>query len=335
MEKVKGRYLKTEWDDELLRRFTALLRTVVTRHMVKGSPIGDRRREARALVVVGEAGTGKTESLNRLFLTHPSLPGYGQLGSRCPLATVTVPAPCTLKTLGMGILQALGYPLARDLKEHLIWARIHEQLPRAGVLLLHLDEMHNLTDGANVGQLANIRKALKGLMVSREWPVGLIISGLPGLVPEMQEIDEIRRRGRFLRVPLLNLPDDLELVEKVIKGLATIGGLEVREDVDSSMAPRLIHAALYRFGVMVELLHEAIELAVSTGAPLDSEHFAIAYTDRTGCSAPMNPFVAANWADLDCSLVLVNESSRVPSLSDDLPKGSKMRRTQRKRGTER
>jgi hypothetical protein len=323
MERVKGRYLKTDWDADLLRLFTGLLRTVVTLHVIKGDPVADRRRETRALIVVGEAGTGKTESLNRLFLTHPSLSGYGRLGSGCPLVTVTVPAPCTLKTLGMNILREIGYPIARDMKEHLVWARVHDHLPHAGVLLLHLDEMHNLTDGANIGQLNNIRKALKGLMVSHEWPIGLIISGLPDLITEMQEIDEIRRRGRFVRLPLLNLPNDLEMVESVIGGLGKVAGLEIASDLAEAVAPRLAHAALYRFGIMIELLHEAMEVGLYLGESLSMEHFATAYTDRTGSGALMNPFVAPNWVELDCSLVLVEKPPVEPVLTNDPPKKPK------------
>lgn len=69
----------------------------------------------------------------------------------------------------------------------------------------------------------------------------------------------------------------------------------------------MTHAALNRFGVVIELIHEAIELAVVGGLPLGIEQFATAFTDRTGCSAPMNPFITAGWAELDCTLVLADE----------------------------
>ncbi len=55
---------------------------------------------------------------------------------------------------------------------------------------------------------------------------------------------------------------------------------------------------------------------------LSIEHFATAYTDRTGCGALMNPFVAPNWADLDCSQVLVDEPPIEPVLPIDPPRRS-------------
>lgn len=316
-EKLRNKHIETEWDPELSRKFDTLMRSVLSQRQAAGEPAANARQEGRCLFVSGEAGTGKTASLERLFRTHPILQSRGE--HRSPLLRVIVPAPCTLKTLGREVLRALGYPLARELADHIIWARIQELLPVAGVLIVHFDETHNLTDNANVVQMDNIRKTFKTLMVS-SWPVGLIISGLPSLIPEMRKIDEIRRRGQFVSVPLLRLPDDNEMVEGIICGLAEVVGLAIGDDVAESIAPRLIHGALHRFGIAIELIHEAIELALLDEKALSIEHFATAYTDRTGCGTLMNPFVAPNWADLDCSLVLVDEPPIEPVLPIDPPR---------------
>jgi hypothetical protein len=271
---------------------------------------------------VGEAGTGKTASLERLFRTHPVL---AQTGEQPPLLLpVIVPAPCTLKALGREILAPSGWPLARELQEHVIWARIHDQLPIAGTLFIHLDETHNLTDNANVVQMDNIRKTLKTLMVS-DWPVGLIISGLPSLIPEMAKMDELRRRGQFVSVPLLQSPEDTPMMEGIISGLAQVVGLEVKSNTSEFVAPRLMHAALYRFGIAIELIHEAIELAVLEEKKLSFDHFATAYADRTGASASLNPFVSPRWADIDCTRVLPTEATLHASQLD-LPRRSRKSR---------
>lgn len=316
-DKLKSKHIETEWDPELRRKFDALVRSVLSQRQPGGEPASDARHEGRCLFVSGEAGTGKTASLERLFRTHPILQPRGE--HRSPLLRVMVRAPCTPKTLGREFLRGLGFPLARELADHIIWARIQELLPIAGVLIIHLDEMHNLTDNANAVQLDNIRKTLKMLMVS-SWPVGLVISGLPSLIPEMRKVDELRRRGQFVSVPLLRVPDDHEMVEGIICGLAEVVGVAIGDDVAEQIAPRLIHAALHRFGVAIELVHEAIELAMLEERALSIEHFATAFTDRTGCGALMNPFVAPNWADLDCSLVLVDEPPIEPVLPIDPPR---------------
>lgn len=325
-ERLRSRYVKTGWDDELRTKFDMLLRSVLSRRMMAGVPVPETRLEARCLVVAGEAGTGKTESLDRLFRTHPALQTRGE--HRSPLVRVTVPAPCTLKTLGRELLRALGYPLSRELADHIIWARIHELLPAAGVLLIHFDEMHNLTDSANSLQLDNIRKALKALMVSPEWPVGLIVSGLPGLVDEMRKVDEIRRRAQFVSVSVLEMPKDVAMVEDLIGALTNVANLTVGQDPLHEIALRLIHGSLGRLGITIELIHEAIEHAVTASQPLGIKHFAAAFTDRTGVAAPLNPFVAPDWAELDCTLVLADE----PPIETDWQPTPKSRRGRPRKG---
>lgn len=317
-EKLKSKYIETDWDHDLRRKFDALLRAVLTRRVENGQATDNCRFEGRSLLVTGEAGTGKSETIKRLFRTHPSL--QKREGQRSILLSVSLKAPVNLRTVGMSVLRGLDYPLSRDLKENIIWDMIQERLPYSGVLLIHFDEMHNLTDTANVLQLDSIRKTLKALMVSDTWPVGLIISGLPELIPEMSKIDEIRRRGHFVRVPTLIMPDDLPMMESVIGGLANTVDIQISGDDAREIAPRLIHSALNRFGIAIELTHEAIEQALVEEKPLNMGHFAIAFADRTGCGAPMNPFVAPNWAELDCSLVLMDAPPIEPVLPIDPPR---------------
>lgn len=323
-QKLKNTHIETDWDPELRRKFETLVRSVLIPRQHGDASAAEGRHEGRCLFVSGDAGTGKTASLERLFRTHSILQPQGE--QRSPLLRVIVPAPCTLKTLGREVLRALGYPLARELAENIIWARIQELLPVAGVLVIHFDETHNLTDNANVVQMDNIRKTFKMLMVS-SWPVGLIISGLPSLIPEMRKIDEIRRRGQFVSVPLLTMPDDNEMVAGIVSGLAEVVGLTIGAEDAGVIAPRLIHASLRRFGIAIELIHEAIELAMLEKKPLSIEHFATAFVDRTGSGALMNPFVASNWAEIDCSLVLTNEPPIDPVLPLDPPRrGSRTRK---------
>lgn len=332
MERVRGEYIETDLDDRLGKGLDSLIRTTVSRRAPNQADATGPRNEARVIVVVGEAGTGKTASINRLFRNHPALRGYGQPGSGCPLISVTVPAPCTLKSLGAGILHALGYPLMRDLREHLLWVRVHEALKTAGVLLLHLDELHNLTDKANVLEIDTIRKAMKSLMVSNDWPVGLILSGVPSLVPAMREIDEVRRRGRFIRLPELSMPGDTLLIAEALSRCCAIAGIGTPDGFADAIGPQLAHAALNRYGIAVELIHEAIEdCLMSDDHELDIQHFANAFADRTGCRDRMNVFIAPDWPDIDASLVLLDEMPpAIVHEGDPEPKPSKRKRRTRK-----
>jgi hypothetical protein len=316
MQAIKNHYIETDWDVELRRRFDKLLRTIVMRRSA-ADEAWTERRETRAVVYTGEEGIGKTESLDRLFRTHPATAGYNVFGSGCPLMSVSVPATASSIGLGHTILQKAGRPVYKALAEHAVWAQVHHQLELAGIAILHLDEMHNLTDSANISQIDHIRKRLKALMVSPTWPVALVISGLPSIVPEMRAVGEIRRRGQFIQMPLM--------VTGALDRICKLAGLSWPDD-RNLLAGRLVHAAIHRFGVMIELIQEAVELTLLDGVEeLTVEHFAAAYADRTGCGRRMNPFLAADWPQLDCSLVLMAEppSQILPAGSPRLGRGQK------------
>jgi hypothetical protein len=309
MERVQAKYIRTHRDDKLVAGLKFLIERTVTRADPTSPASRKNCREGRALVVVGDSGAGKTTSLERLFQDHPAFPGYGTLGSGCPLVSIDVPGPCTLKQLGRELLAVLGYPLVAERPEHVVWEMVRALLERLGVLVLHLDEAHNVIRDANVDQSIRIRKTLKSLLNAKRHPISLIISGTPDVAPFLETLTENRRRSRFIRLDPL-APDDLEMLRGMIGGLAEIAKLSIKKTELAAVAPRLMHAALCQLGTAVEITHESIDHALHGEASLLTiAHFADVYAARTGNADPHNPFVAPNWADVDCTRVLRDESS--------------------------
>jgi hypothetical protein len=209
----------------------------------------------------------------------------------------------------------------------LIWRKVAERLELLGILILHLDEIHNVLEAVNARELRDVRKTFKSLLASPRWPVMLVVSGLPevqgffeGLdadddedregIPRPAKADtkgETRRRARFVELPSLTLPHDIDMMSAAASDLAGLAGLGLQTDAQSTIAPRLIHAALHELGTAMELCHEAIEAALKNTAQTDIlrlNHFAEAYRIRTGCGAEENPFLAPDWSKTDCTLVL-------------------------------
>jgi energy-coupling factor transporter ATP-binding protein EcfA2 len=320
MELVKARVLLTERDDEVAEHFSDLLCDLAMR-LNPDEPIGPgNRREAHSLVLVGKTGAGKTTLLNRLFSTHPAFPGYNKPGSGCSLVTVSVPSPCNLKALGLGILVRLGYPMRGNASIPMIWQRVTDRLAHLGILVLHLDEVHNVLQTANSKELTDLRKTFKALMVDQRWPVALVVSGLPevtsffetledddevGSLSNLDTKGEVRRRVRFMELTSLCLPDDCEMIADAMSDLASIATMTTPVDFRTSLVPRLIHVGLYELGTCMELIHEGIDKALKDKSPmLATKHFAQAFKARTGCADAANPFLAADWLALDCRRVL-------------------------------
>ncbi|GJD37230.1 ATP-binding protein [Methylobacterium aerolatum] len=348
VERAKACFLETDRDEDVAKKLRWLLRNLLMR-ADPSLPLGPgNRREARCVVVVGESGAGKTRLLRRTFHAHPAFPGYGIEGSGCTLVSVDVPSPCTLLQLGRRTLAALGYPLQREMKEHLIWERVRLKLRTTGTVVLHFDEVHNLLDAANSDDVCRIRKTLKALLVDPAWPVGLIVSGLPGIAEFLETLSlhaldddgnvvpldpppadretELRRRCRVVELTALVVPADLEMITMAVGDIAKAAGLELHPSFGNDVASRLAHAALYQLGTALELAAEAVEAALE---PVDDEDegilqdgmvaraaFAAAYRERTACGPDANPFLAAEWWRLDCKKVLrtKNEPDALPRL---------------------
>lgn len=251
-----------------------------------------RLREGRALTVIGESGAGKSRTLDRQFLTREEFTGYGDREMDCVLVSVTAPSPCTLRLLGMNVLAALGYETTRDLKENVVWDMVHHQLALRGVRFLHIDELQHVLQSRNDLEIRKVQDTLKRLMQDRDWPVWLILSGLPSIRKMLSGDQQIWRRTRHILFDDLTLTKDAKLVRKVIKYYAhETAGLTIDGLTGDNFVATLLHAAINRFGIVIELTQDAIRQALQRGASaLEVVDFAAAYQARTGCRPDRNIF---------------------------------------------
>lgn len=322
MERVKTRILRTaDRDDATAKTFKALYADLVTRPDPL-RPLGPgNRSETRALVLTGRTGAGKSTMVSRIISAHPAFHGFGVQNSGCRAVSVSTPSPCNPKALGLEILRVLGFPMAPERPLPAVWSRVRERLLFQGKVVLHLDEIHNVLETANKPELKQIRMLLKTFLVSPEWPLVLVLSGLPEVIPFFEGLNdtsdetnasadtkgEVRRRSVFVELRSLRLPRDTKMIAAAIEDMAAVAGMSSDEDIDVKIVPRLIHASLYELGTSMEIAHEAIDqclIADKQPLVLDIKHFVLAYRERTGCDDTVNPFKVVNWRKVDCTLVL-------------------------------
>ena len=331
MERVKSRILRTpDRDDETAETFRKLYADLVTR-IDPSLPLGaGNRSETRALVLTGRTGAGKSSMLSRTIGGHPAFFGFGVPRSNCRAVSVLTPSPCNPKALGLEILRVLGFPMAAERPVPAIWGRVRDRLEFLGKVVLHLDEIHNVLETANKRELTQIRTLLKAFLISSNWPVVLVLSGLPEVIPFFEGLNdpeedgtpnadtkgEVRRRAVFVGLRSLRLPKDTAMIAAAVTDMAGVAGMGVDEDIDVKVVPRLIHAALYELGTTMQIAHEAIGQAYDAkprATTLGIEHFRLAYRARTSCSDAANPFVVVNWRKVDCTLVLQDTSDAKPA----------------------
>jgi len=261
-----------------------------------------RLREGRALTVIGESGAGKSRSLDRLFLKRAEFAGYGNQNADCMLISVTAPSPCTLRLLGMSVLAALGYETTRELKENVVWDLVHHQLELRGVRFLHIDELQHVLQSRNQLEIAKVQDTLKGLMQHRPWPIWLILSGRPGIATVLSGDEQVWRRTRHVVFEDLTLERDAGLMRRLVAVFAVEkAGLEIGNLATDELIARLLHASIFRFGIAIELIQDAVSHALLHGSDaLGVAHFAAALAARTGCPPDRNIFlVVQDWHLID------------------------------------
>lgn len=294
VQRLRKRYIETPRDAQIRTKFDGVLKNLALK---AGNGVQD---ELGGLVVVAESGAGKTTSIRWMLSNHPALPDFGQPG--CPVVSVMAPGPCTLKQLGRVILKNLGYPLVADRKEHETWEIVRRKLAELGVVLLHIDEIQNITDSATTAEAARLRDTLKSLLNDPDNPIGLLLSGLPSVRSFLEEDYQLVRRMNFLA--LEPLPKGRAgAIANVAADYARAAGLKA--EIGGDLVQRLVHSVQGAMGESIKRVCDAIELALESGdETLTGKHFAGQHARRTGCGPRANPFLVQDWWDIQPGRVL-------------------------------
>lgn len=304
VEDVKGSYVESGRDDKFLN-FLRLLIQNASRRRDPGKPhAANNRRPGMAVLLTAPSGAGKSTLLDNAIKSNPAFPNYGSATEWCPLISVGAPSPCTLLQLAMRILIALGWNSTRELRENGAWLRVRMQLKEQKILFLVVDDFQHVLHTANEFEIQKVRDTLKDLMTSRDWPVQIILAGMPELVPFAKADTQLRRRLKFMKLGPISPKGDFKFLDSAIKHFAKKCGLKLVVGVGEALVGRLCHAAQYQMGVTIEILTEAVEVALLRGEKtLTMDDFLDAYAARNLQPDDQNPFFANAWDTIDTSLV--------------------------------
>jgi len=295
LEILRHKFVTTHRDAEVRHEIDRLLR-----RDADGAPIAvpvrfSGGREARGIVVTGHPGDGKSTIIDHVLKTHPAL-GLGAPGGPRYLA-VTVPSPATLKALGCEILRVSGYPDVSERRERWsIWRLVRHRLAALGVVVLLIDEAHDLRSNGSVEEIMDILCAFKSLLEA-DPPVILLLSGIPILHEIVAFEGQKNRRFAKLELSPVTAPTEGDKLQQLIVDFCRCADIAPPE-VD--VVPRLIYASRYRFGMCIENTLNAIEEALRHGDDrLTLAHFAEAWAAVESKGPDCNPFLAIKWASID------------------------------------
>ncbi|WP_157284891.1 TniB family NTP-binding protein [Bradyrhizobium yuanmingense] len=255
--------------------------------------------EGNCLVIFGRTGAGKSHIIRQL-VAHPDLqPRETVEGKYRPLLKLVAPAPCTLRTLGLRILQELGYRPKKKLREDEVWDRVFANLRAQGVAILVIDEMHNVLAGRNSPEKTKIAATLKSLMVSEDNPIQLVMAGLDPLKDFIKKYSELHRRAHFLELAPLEAVKDLVKYTKFLTKVQERLGVQTCGFTRGDMPQRFYFASRGLVGRMAYFAQEAATIAVSRDDEIvTEEHLAEAYRRPYGVGRTENPFLVLNVSTL-------------------------------------
>lgn len=260
--------------------------------------------EARGVLVTGKSRVGKTRELQRLIDRINDSNTIMPSGRPARIVNCTLSGRMTWKDLGMKTLMSLGYPAEGRRTQSYIWDMVLDQAERQGVIGIHYDEcQHMFSDTGNATNRV-VLDSFKALLKETRWPLILILSGVPDLAKHIENdhASEERKQLRYLlrpvRFEMINTDRDIEELNQLAYSYAEKVGIcfDALSTVD--FLERLSHACAYRWGLVIEMVVEAITICILAEHTVAStEHFSEAFSKINGIPPGFSPFTVDDYRE--------------------------------------
>jgi hypothetical protein len=266
--------------------------------------------EGQCLVIPAPSGAGKSHLLTRLQMRPSLVPFRDEFGPVRPMLFIKAPSPCTLKTLGLALYEAMtGEQLSANLKEHDIWIRVRHQLHAQLVSVIMIDEFHHTLRGRTGDERRTLVETLKNLIIPNPLdrlqpagadmrPISLVLSGMPWLKRVLKEDFQLVRRRAIVSINPLDCSESclkkaakfLNLIEPKL-GFPEPSGLS-----EPDMVQRMLKASSGYTGRMMHFVKKAAFRAINQGAPrIDQiKHLSVVFEEIFELGPRRNPFLISD-----------------------------------------
>lgn len=309
-----------------------------------------RSSKRRALIVIGQSGSGKSTVLEHTLLGRPELQPYvNEHGERIrPLIAFEAPKPLTLRLLSRKLLEAAGYPYDTSrLREYEVFELAKNVLRERMVSIVYIDEAQHLLKGNDRKTIQNLADTIKSLLQIDGWPLHVVLAGVPTLAQFLEYEPQLRNRSTVVELESMTYPGDMNRVRTIVEGvienhaemtLAEDLRTPMKQDVSGKSAvpgpsdefvERVILASEGGFGTMIQLVRSACFAAYREDVEIVGlRHFAQAFANMSGCTDELNIFISADWRRLSSSTT-VAEIAYKQEVAENV---AEARRNNRKKG---
>ena len=180
------------------------------------------------------------------------------------------------------------------------------------ILFIAIDDLQHVLHGFSEEEIQKVRDTLKDLMTNPEWPVQLILSGIPEMLPFFRHDRQLRRRFRFMYLKKLTPHEHAAFLDEAIQHYAQEVQLKLDIKPEEDIVARLLHAGQYEFGITLEIVAEAMEEALDRGGKtVTRTDFMNAYAARNLMPDDQNPFFAGAWHTIDTSRLQTKDAEEI------------------------
>lgn len=254
--------------------------------------------EARALLAVGSSRVGKTTDLNwvRMELNQSQI--LMPDGRAAKMIKVLLRGISSWKDLGVHTLNALGIPSKNSSNQTQIWELVAFHAQAHGVVCIHYDECQHIFSRKSEDTQANIIDCFKSILKQPTWPLMLVFSGVQELQDYILQEEQLAYLVKTVTFNDIDPTSDEDLIElnRLCFAFADKIGIDFAQLSNSDFHQRLAYACADRWGLVIELLIEALVLAKSNHDKMVRiEHFCDAFTGQFELKKRHSPFSIENY----------------------------------------
>lgn len=267
---LNGRLYPLKRAEQLKREFA----TMFSGHL--GRLKSGRYFEGELLLVTGASGAGKTTEVEKLIEDFNKYQAVLPNGKTAKFATHVLDRKGTWKDLGKDTLKFI-YPASDGARmtQGAIGRRTKQQGELHGFVGVWYDEAQHILAHKTSKALEEVLDCFKTMLKGPNWPMMLVLSGVPELADYIPQFEQLCRKVTHFRLEDIDFQEDSDVVNSIVGSYALEADLSVADELcEDEFLHRLVTGSAYRWGNLFDLVMKAVGKAlVEHSQELSIEHF--------------------------------------------------------------